>query len=79
MLVIGVLLDLAPARELIFLTAPAGLFAVALTAWLVMFDARRRGEALFLADLGVSDGGLVLLASAPPLLAELVMRGVGAP
>jgi hypothetical protein len=77
--VLGSLLDLAPPAQLVFLTAPAAGFLVLLVIWLTLFDARRRGEVLFLADLGVAPDALVLLALAPPLVAELVLRLVRAP
>ena len=75
--VIGLLTGLAPLHDLIVFTAPAAGFMALLAAWLTMFDARRRGEALFLADLGVSPGVLVLVALAPPVGGEALVRLLG--
>ena len=76
-LVVGLLVGLAPLRDLIFFTAPAGGFVALLAAWLTMFDARRRGESLFLADLGVSPGVLVMVALGPPVVGEAVVGLLG--
>jgi hypothetical protein len=75
-IVVGTLAQ-APIRELVFPTLGAAGFLVLLTAWLTMFDARRRGEALFLADLGVPHRALLAAALAPPLLSELAMGLAG--
>jgi hypothetical protein len=72
--VIGVLVSLAPLHDLIVLTTPAAGFMALLAAWLTLFDARRRGEALFLADLGVPSGVLVLVALGPPAAGEAIVR-----
>jgi hypothetical protein len=75
-LVVGTLAQ-APVRELVFPALGAAGFLVLLTAWLTMFDARRRGEILFLADLGVPTGAVLAAALVPPLLSEAVMRLAG--
>jgi len=75
--VVGLLAGLAPLPDLIVFTAPAAGFMALLAAWLTMFDARRRGEALFLADLGVSPGVLVLVALAPPVGGEAIVGLLG--
>jgi hypothetical protein len=49
-----------------------------LVAWLTLFDARRRGETLWLADLGVAPASLLAIALAPPLVAELGVRAAAA-
>jgi hypothetical protein len=75
---VGLLLNLAPLDQLVFLTAAAAGFVVLLAAWLTMFDARRRGETLWLANLGVGPGVLLLMVLVPPIAAELGMRLAGA-
>jgi hypothetical protein len=75
--VVGTLAQV-PIRELVFPTPGAAGFLVLLTAWLTMFDARRRGEALFLADLGVPPRALLAAALLPPLLSEAAMGLAGA-
>jgi hypothetical protein len=76
-LVVGLLVGLAPLRDLIFFSAPAAGFVALLAAWLTMFDARRRREPLFLADLGVSPGLLAVLALVPPIVGEGIVRLLG--
>jgi hypothetical protein len=75
-LVVGILIN-TPVREVVFLTAPAAAMLTLLTAWLVLFDARRRGEALFLANLAVPTSTLLGVAALPPLGGELAVRALG--
>lgn len=74
---VGLLVEV-PLPELVVLTVPAAGSVVLLAAWLTMFDARRRGENLWLADLGVGPASLLAIALAPPLLGELGVRAVAA-
>jgi hypothetical protein len=74
---LGLMLELAPLAELVWLTAPAAGFLTLFAAWLTMFDARRRGEVLFLTDLGVPAAVLAIVAMVPPALGELLVRGLG--
>jgi hypothetical protein len=74
---IGLLVEV-PLPELVFLTVPAAGFVGLLVAWLTLFDARRRGETLWLADLGVAPAALLAIALAPPLVAELGVRAAAA-
>lgn len=78
-LALGFLLDVAPVRELVFLTAPAAALVAGLATWMTLFDARRRGESLYLADLGVPARGVTLLAAAAPVAGELLVRTLGSP
>lgn len=50
-------------------------FLIALSAVLVLHDARRRGEAVFLANLGVGWRALLLIAFLPPMIGEFVVDG----
>jgi hypothetical protein len=75
--VVGMLAGAGPIHDLIFLAPPAAGSVALLAAWLTMFDARLRGEALFLADLGVPPGVLVLVALAPPVVGEMLVGAVG--
>ena len=60
-----------PAWALIF---PEATFLVVLTVGLVLFDLRRTGEELFLANLGVAPATLALLAAGLPLAFELLVE-----
>ncbi len=51
-------------------------FLIALPAALVLYDARRLGEALFLANLGVGWRTLWLIALLPPMVGEFVVDGL---
>jgi hypothetical protein len=76
-LVVGVLAQV-PVHDLVYLAPSASGLVVLLVVWLTMFDARRLGEVLFLADLGVSPGVLAVVALTPPALGELAVTLVGA-
>lgn len=56
------------------LILPEATFLVVLTVGLVLFDLRRTGEELFLANLGVAPATLALLAAGPPLVFELLVE-----
>ncbi len=49
-------------------------FVAAMTSGVVVIDARRRNEDLFLANLGVSRWAIALLATAIPLGLEVILR-----
>jgi hypothetical protein len=51
-------------------------FRIALPAALVLYDARRLGEALFLANLGVGQRTLLLIALLPPTFGEILVDGL---
>ncbi|NIM47781.1 MAG: hypothetical protein GTO22_00705 [Gemmatimonadales bacterium] len=55
------------------LSLGAVVLLIALTTGLTLFDLRRSGQELFLADLAVPFGTLVLLAAGPPLVLELLV------
>jgi hypothetical protein len=66
---------------MVFVRGPAiplslgeAVFLIALTTGLLLFDMRRTGEELFLANLGVAPGTLALLAASPPLAFELLVE-----
>jgi len=55
---------------------PVSILVISLTAALTALDSRRQSETIFLANLGTPEWTLVLTASAPPVLLELLTRFV---
>ncbi len=62
-----------PLSAVVPLPLSAVVLIVTLPVALVLFDLRRSGEKLFLANLGVPTWSLGTLAAVPPLLLELVL------
>lgn len=51
-------------------------FLIALPTALVLYDARRLGEAVFLGNLGLGWRALMLIALLPPVVGEIVVDGL---
>jgi len=65
-----------PVREALHLT-PQGLVAmVAVVYWMVVIDARRRNNLLFLANMGVGRAVIGVIALAPVVAADLIVMAL---
>jgi hypothetical protein len=65
-----------PVAEAVQLSPQALLALVAVVCWLVLIDARRRNNLLFLANMGVGRVVIGVIAVGPVFLADLIVTAV---
>jgi hypothetical protein len=58
---------------LLDLLTPPGWAVVGLVVWLATYDARRRSETVLLADFGIPEWRLALVAALPPAVLEVLI------